>query len=126
MKKQIITSLCVSVFLIVFNAVYTFFGFGEYSLHMRYMFIFPFVGGAVIPAVLTLIGHSDYIDRACFNLWNAAIATFVVGCTVQGVINISGRYTDYGKVYFVIGTVGAVISFVLYIRGVVFVSRSKK
>ncbi len=118
MKKQIVTSLCVSVFLIVFNAVYTYFGFGEYSLHMRYMFLFPLIGGALVPFAVTALGFSHYVGRACFNLWNASIATFVVGCTVQGIINISGRYTEYGMVYLVIGIIIAIASVVLYVLGV--------
>ncbi len=100
---ECINCLLISVLLIIFNAIYTHFSYGEYSLHMRYMFIFPLVFGSGASAVLLVLKKSHTVNRISFNLWNASVATYVFGCTVQGIINISGRHTEYAKVFFFIG-----------------------
>ena len=71
---------------------------------MRLMFLFPLVGGALACTIIILLKLYAKISRASFNLWNSGIATFVVGCTVPGIINISGRNTDYGLIYWCLGT----------------------
>lgn len=76
---------------------------------MRFMFLIPLFGGA-LPS---LIIKSD-IPRISFNLWNAGIATLVFGCLVRGIINISGRFTEYDMIYWVIGGI-LIISAIIYI-----------
>ncbi len=105
MKFETVNCLFITVLLIIFNYIYTRFSFGEFSLHMRYMFIFPLVFGTFIPTVFLITDKCDSVSRLVFNLWNAGIGTHVAGCTVQGIINISGRHTLYGVIYFVLGTV---------------------
>ncbi len=115
LMKETVSCLIISVLLIIFNAVYTYFGYGEYSLHMRYMFLLPLVLGIGVSSLFLLFKKHAKINRVTFNLWNAGIGTVVVGCTVQGIINISGRYTTYGYVYLAIGSVMFIASAVTFI-----------
>ena len=101
--KTLINYVLISVLCIIFNAVYTHFSYGMFSYHMRFMFLFPLIGGALLCAIILLLKLYTRVTRASFNLWNSGIATFVVGCTVQGIINISGRNTDYGMIYWCLG-----------------------
>lgn len=95
--------LAVTVLCVVFNAVYTHFSYGERSGFMAMMFLFPLVGG-VLPAALALFaGKARGICRTAFNLWNSGIAALVCGCLVRGVINISGRFTEYDVWYWLVG-----------------------
>ncbi|WP_148409677.1 hypothetical protein [Murimonas intestini] len=100
------TSLCylaVSVLCIVFSLVYEKFSYGEYSVFMRNMFLFPLLGGMLPAIILQLTGKTASVNRVSFNMWNAGIAVFVSGCLVRGVINISGRFTEYDKWYWIAG-----------------------
>ncbi len=110
LRFQISISAACSVFLIIFNAIYTHFGYGQYSLHMRYMFLFPLTMSCLIPLVIYLLKLHEAVNRLAFNLWNASVATFVFGCIVKGVIEISGRQTDFEKIYFSLGSLLAMIS----------------
>lgn len=95
--------LAVTVLCMGFNAVYTHFSYGERSGFLAMMFLFPLAGG-MLPAVLTLFaGKARGICRMAFNLWNSGIAALVCGCLVRGVINISGRFTEYDIWYWLAG-----------------------
>lgn len=95
--------LAATVLCVVFNAVYTHFSYGERSGFMAMMFLFPLVGG-VLPAALVLFaGKAHGICRTAFNLWNSGIAALVCGCLVRGIINISGRFTEYDVWYWLAG-----------------------
>lgn len=109
-KLQSLSSALISVFLVVFNIVYTNFSYGQYSLYMRYMFLFPLIMCCLIPSVLYVLKAYNYVNRLAFNLWNASAATFVFGCIVKGVIEISGRQTDFERIYFSLGSLLAVIA----------------
>lgn len=100
------TALCylaVSVLCIVFSLVYEYFSYGEYSVFMRGMFLLPLLGGVLPAAALQLSGKTASVHRLSFNLWNAGIAVLVSGCLVRGIINISGRFTEYDKWYWISG-----------------------
>ncbi len=119
-KKRFIKSATVyaviTVLCIIFNTVYTYFGYGMYSLHMRWMFLFPMIGG--IFANILNIFLKIQSSRLSFNLHNAAISTFIIGSIVQGIINISGRSTDCWILYYTIAGVLLLASIICSIVGI--------
>ncbi len=115
MYLELFNCLIISVLLIIFNSVYTYYSFGEYSLHMRYMFLFPLVLGSGVSTVILFTRTYKKVSRVVFNMWNAGIATFVFGCKVQGIINISGRYTMYGLIYFILGIILTFCALVVFL-----------
>lgn len=120
-KLQALSSALISVFLVVFNIIYTHFSYGQYSLYMRYMFLFPLIMCCLIPSVFYILKAYGYVNRLAFNLWNASAATFVFGCIVKGVIEISGRQTDFERIYFSLGSLLAVIAVIS-----VFIEKKKR
>ena len=102
--------LSVTVFCIVFNAIYTYFSYGMVSNHMKYMFLFPLLLGCMPSVLLFFTKAHKYVARITFNMWNAGCATFITGCTVVGIITNSGRSTDVFPIYCIIGAVMMILS----------------
>ena len=102
--------LCITVFCIAFNVIYTHFSYGMTSAHMKYMFLFPLLLGCVPSLVLIFTKTYGCISRISFNLWNAGCATFTTGCIVVGIITNSGRHTDAFVIYCVIGIAMSMLS----------------
>lgn len=103
MKKAAIIYLLVSAFCILFNYVYTRFSYGVYSNYMGLMFLFPLLGGFLPAVLLDITKKGGFVSRVSFNLWNSGIAVFIFGCLVRGIINISGRFTEYDTYYWIAG-----------------------
>ena len=101
------TALC-----LVFCAVYEIFSFGEHSLYMRMMFMMPLLGGAIPFGLMAASENPPYISRGAFNLWNSGLAVRVSGCLVRGIIEISGRTSDYDHYYWVISALFLTLAFV--------------
>ena len=102
-----VTALC-----LVFCAIYEVFSFGEHSLYMRMMFMMPLLGGAVPFGLMAASQNPPYISRGAFNLWNSGLAVRVSGCLVRGIIEISGRVSDYDNYYWVISGILLALAFV--------------
>lgn len=120
-KKKMAAYFGLSAFLYIFNMIYEYFSFGEYSLFMRNMYLIPLTGIAML-AVLG-ITLKDKIDTGFILLFNSAIAIFISGCIVRGVIEISGRSSDYDTYYIAAGSLflaGAII------RQIFILNREKK
>ena len=79
--KNLIICGALSLFLAVFAYVYEMFSYGQYSVHMRLMFIFPLIAGVFI------------LFKNSLNKYflNTALAVFANGFLVKGIIEISGR-----------------------------------
>lgn len=106
--------LGVTIFCLIFNFIYEQFSYGEHSPYMRYMFILPIIGG-VFPfgASILLSQKAKYTlwkNRIAYNLWNCGIATLLNGCLIKGIINISGRFTDYDRIYWMGGGIFLIAS----------------
>lgn len=108
-KRRLLVTLVVymaaTLFCVLFHVVYIRFSYGEDSPFLRGMFLCPLLGGVVPAAVLLPMSTRLHLrlSRAAFNLWNSGVATLAFGCLVRAVVNISGRFTDYDKVYWVAG-----------------------
>lgn len=103
-----VTALC-----LVFCAVYEIFSFGEHSLLMRMMFMIPLLGGAAPFALLAVSENPPEISQVAFNLWNSGLAVHISGCLVHGIIEISGRVSDYDTFYWVVSGMLLFFAFII-------------
>lgn len=99
-KKTAIIYLFVMFFCIVFNYVYSYFGHGVISNSMRFAFLYPLILG--VEVYFVLYGFGTY-ERISYNLYNAGLATLILGSLYQGVIDVAGADTTYAIYYFILG-----------------------
>lgn len=91
----------IAVFCGIFSVVYLQFSYGVKSPFLVWLFVPPLLLGA-LPA-LWLGRHTKRPPvLATRRLWNSAVATLTTGFLVRAVINISGRYTDYDGLYWLL------------------------
>ena len=95
----------IAAFCVVFCLIYEQFSFGEHSDAMRRMFLVPLIGGVLPFALLAASDLMNGLSRVTFNLWNSGIAVLVSGCLITGIIEISGRVSDYSLYYWIAGGV---------------------
>ncbi len=100
--KNLAICLALTVFCIIFTGIYEIFSYGEYSAHMRLMFIFPLLAG-----IFTLIKIP-----ANKVLFNSALAVFANGFLVKGIIEISGRTSSFDYLYLLTGALILIGSFI--------------
>lgn len=92
-KKAIKTAfvyLLVSLFCVLFGAVYEMFSYEVYSFYMIYAFAFPLAGGTLPFFVLSLIRVKKYPNALARNLYHSGIAALTVGSIIRGVLDIYG------------------------------------
>ena len=103
MRRALVTGTSLALFCVVFTLIYEQFSHGATSSHMRCMFLMPLVGCA-LPALLCLLTPLHrFVCRPAFNLWNSGLAVWAVGCLFRGIVNISGRFTDLDRIYWILG-----------------------
>jgi hypothetical protein len=103
MKRAAVVGASLALLCVVFTAIYESFSHGAVSTHMRCMFLMPLVGCA-LPALLCLLTPLHrFVCRPAFNLWNSGLAVWAVGCLFRGIVNISGRFTDLDRIYWILG-----------------------
>lgn len=88
---------------VVFCVIYEQFSFGEHADSMRLMFLLPLVGGVLPFCLLALAGRKAPFSRTAYRLWHSGIAVLMSGCLVKGIIEISGRVSDYDGFYIAAG-----------------------
>lgn len=103
MRRAFLTGLSLALLCGVFTVIYEQFSHGAYSTHMRCMLLMPLVGCA-LPALLGyLTPLHRYVCRPAFNLWCSGLAVWVAGCLFRGIVNISGRFTELDRIYWILG-----------------------
>ena len=105
-KKSIRTAfvyLLVSLFCILFGAVYELFSHEVYSYYMIYAFVFPLAGGSLPFCTLCLTRSSRYPCTVARELYHTGIATLTVGSIVQGILEIYGTSSSLIDLYWYIG-----------------------
>lgn len=103
MRRALITGASLALFCAVFTLIYEQFSHGATSSHMRCMFLMP-LAGCALPALVGLVTPLHrFVCRPAFNLWNSGMAVWAVGCLFRGIVNISGRFTDLDRVYWILG-----------------------
>lgn len=91
--------LLISLFCVLFGAVYEYFGHGVYSYFMLYAFAFPLVGGTLPFATLSLIRLPLYPSTVPLSLHHLGIGTLTVGSIIKGVLDIYGTSSSLTLFY---------------------------
>ena len=119
--------LLVTIFIVLFGAIYEYFSFGVYSYFMIYAFAFP-LGLGVLPVAFMLhsarIHASDdkEVSAGCYSqnpetlrkdpeiegslipsLWHTGVAVLTVGSIFKGILDIYGTASTLTYVYWFAG-----------------------
>ena len=109
--------LSVSLFCVLFGAVYEYFSHEVYSYFMLYAFVFPLCGGA-LPFTALALGRTvkmpSFLPR---QLYHFGIATLTVGSVMKGVLEIYGTTNDLTSIYWYVGIPLIVAALGLYSIG---------
>ena len=97
--------LLVSLFCILFGAVYEIYSHEVYSYYMLYAFAFPLVGGTLVFHVLSFLKLKKHPNVVSRNLYHSGIATLTVGSIVRGVFDIYGTTNSLSEYYWWVGFV---------------------
>ena len=96
--------LLVTLFLVLFGAVYEVFSHEVYSFYMIYAFAFPLVGGVLPFSAMNICRWKRYPHALARNLYHSGIATLSIGSIVQGVLEIYGTTNTLTGWYWIFGT----------------------
>ena len=105
-KKKIIIYIVSSVFCIIVNFVYSLFSHGVHSNYMTFMFLIPLLLGII--NVLVNI-HKNIVAN---DLAICGILTLTIGFFTKGIFEIAGTSSEYQAVYYVVGLVLYLGSFI--------------
>jgi len=91
-----------AVFSGLFTLVYLQFSHGESSPFLVWLFA-PALLLGMLPALLMSRIRAGIRPRILVRrIWNTAVATLSCGMLVRAIINISGRYTEYDIIYWIL------------------------
>jgi len=113
-EKTGFTYLLISLFCVLFGAVYEYYSHEVYSGYMIYAFVFPLAGGVLPFTVMSFYGCRRIPGRLTLNLYNAGIATLTVGSIMKGVMEIYGTTNDILQIYWIVGFGFVGIGLLLY------------
>ena len=117
--KTALVYLIISIFLVLFGAVYEHFSFGVYSYFMLYAFAFSLVGGALPALIFALRSvHASPWPMAAW-LYRSGIATLSIGSIIRGVLDIYGTANGLIVWYWYVGGGLTLVGAVLYIISLV-------
>lgn len=92
-KKQGIHYLILTILLILFDLIYEHYSYGQYSIWMRTLFIIPIIA----------FGINYFIRNSYANMiYHYALAFLLSGHIITGIIEISGRFSKYITIYWII------------------------
>ena len=111
--KTIKAYSAVTVFCMVFAAVYEAFSHQVYSVFMLLSPMIPFAGGVVIMLLLKAAGAPKPC-RLAMSVYNRSMATFTVGSMIFGVFDIYGSSPAVLPIYWGVGIVLFVSAVVIY------------
>lgn len=113
MAKTGFVYLFISMFCILFGAVYESFSHGVYSYYMLYAFAVPLVGG-----VLSFLGMAfsrmTVPNRVSLNLYHSGIAALTTGFLFEGALEIYGTTNRLISVYWILGILFILTAIFLY------------
>lgn len=113
MAKTGFIYLFISVFCILFGAVYEYFSHEVYSYFMLYAFMFPLVGGA-LPFLGLAFCSLPLPGRVSCNLYHSGIAALTIGSLFEGVLKIYGTTNRLVVVYWLLGAAELFGGLILY------------
>lgn len=91
---------------------------------MIFLFLFPLLGGIIPFGIIGLFKRLGFPGRIPVNLYNAGIATLIVGSCMAGVLEIYGTSSAYMPVYWIAGSALAAVGIAIYMVSAV--SRTHK
>ena len=107
--------LLISLFCLLFGAVYEMYSHEVYSYYMIYAFCFPLVGGTLAFRILSFLKWMKYPSVASRSLYHSGIATLTVGSLVRGVLDIYGTTNALSAYYWQIGFLLSGIGIIVYL-----------
>lgn len=110
-KRYVGISIGIAVFCTVFARIYEYFSYGESSVAMRWMFLFPLLGCALVGWCIRFTGKT--VNLWCYRFWNSGMAVWTAGCLVSGIITISGRSCVYDMAYRCVGAAFVALAFLV-------------
>ncbi len=116
MKNMVWTGvlyLFISIFCILFGAVYEYFSYEVYSYFMLYAFVFPLVGGA-LPFFGLAFFRMPTPNRVSRNLYHSGIAALTIGSLFKGALEIYGTTNRLVSVYWMFGILFLLTGIILY------------
>lgn len=105
--------LLISMFCVLFGAVYEYFSHEVYSYFMLYAFVFPLAGGA-LPFFAMAFCRIPMPDRASLNLYHSGIAALTTGSLFEGVLEIYGTTNRLVSVYWILGILFILTAIFIY------------
>lgn len=121
-KKALKTAfiyLLVSLFCVLFGAVYELFGHEVYSYYMIYAFVFPLAGGT-LPYFSIALAYTEGYPKAIFRkIYHSGIAILTVGSILRGVLEIYGTTNRLLNIYWILGIALTMIGAVLCIMNLI-------
>ena len=112
-SKTAFVYLLVSLFFVLFGAVYEIYSHEVYSYYMLYAFTVPLIGGTLVFSILSFLKMQKYPNAIADNLYHSGIVTLTVGSVVQGVLEIYGTTNALLEYYWSVGTVLIVIGVIV-------------
>jgi len=106
--KTISSFVVISIFCFVLDKIYAIFGHGVKSDYMRYMFLYPIIGGAVLYMLIALfIPKLKCIKgyRIFYNCYNSGIAILTVGSLYIGILEIAGTNSSFSSLFEISGII---------------------
>lgn len=107
--------LLISLFCVLFGAIYEVFSHGVYSFYMIYAFVFPLAGGTLPFSVIGVSNRLGYPDAFTGNLYHSGIAAWTVGSIIRGVLDIYGTTNALCSYYFMVGGAFVGVAVILYV-----------
>lgn len=101
-QKTAVSYGILAAFCGVFSFFYLQFSHGESSPFLVWLFAPALLLGALPALIAGRTGAFKRSGAVARSVWNSAVATLSCGMLVRAVINISGRYTDYDTIYWVL------------------------
>lgn len=112
--KTAFVYLLISLFCVLFGAVYEYFSHEVYSGYMIYAFIFSMISAGAFLAIC-LLPLKKYPGAIARNLYHSGIATLTVGSIIRGVLDIYGTTNSLDRLYWIAGVVLLVAGIVGYL-----------
>ncbi len=111
-----------TLFCVLFSAVYESFSHGVFSDYMVFLFLFPLVLG-IGPFGLLLLLPAPYPDHA--GPYHAGVAALTVGSCFAGVLEIYGTQSDLLIVYWIAGSLLLLAGLSVYLGQLLHAGRAK-
>ncbi len=112
--KNAFIHLCVSMFCVLFGAIYEHYSHGVYSYYMIYSFVIPMALGSFLYFLLFL-KRVKIPSSLSIQTWNAGIATLTMGSIFTGVVEIYGSTNRLSVVYPIVGIAFMVFAVIVYV-----------